>query len=100
MDKSLITFHGFTVVLDEDCENLRDAYILDTNSSSQIIYCYYDENGNNNNETILANFYAILPVKPEELKYSQVLNVIKQFLKSDNFFISESAVNYIKNYSR
>ena len=89
------TFHGMKIVSDQDCLTVKGHNVVEMNSSNKLICRYYDDNGleeDNPFEISLSDF----GINPSE---SNITGSIKRQVGTRKLLISESAVDFIRDFA-
>ena len=85
-------FHGMKIISDQDCITVRGHYVLELNSSDNLVCRYYDEHGLEEDDPYEVNVFDF-GEKPSE---SNITGGIKRQVGMRNMLISKSAVRFIK----
>ena len=88
-------FHGMKIVSDNDCVSVRDQNVIELNSSCNLVCRYYDENGLEEDDPFEIDIFEFCIDSDEE----NIIKSIKEQTGINKFIISESAVDFIKNFA-
>lgn len=86
------TFHGMKIVSDRDCLTVKGHYVVEVNSSGNLVCRYYDKDGLEEDDPREIDI-AAFGTNPSE---SNITGSIKRQVGKNSVLISKNAIKLIK----
>ena len=93
---NIVRFHGMTVISDNDCISVRDNNVIEVSSAGNLVCRYYNKDGLEEDDSFQINIFD--SCMKSSYTEANITGSIKRQIGSNKLLISESAVNYIKQF--